>query len=195
MSASHPKPAALLLMPGYAQALAIRARLAELQQRYHGVVTAPLHLVCQRVQGPPEALRALGEQLEQLAQETPPVPVMATELEPFYSTFFQRESLKCHVAPNPPLLALTAALGRAARAAGLEPQAEGPELLVTLLEQIRVERLAVAEYRQPLFKGERLVLAEPRAPGRYRAFYSASLGARPAASPAAQPAGELRLDY
>lgn len=198
MSASHPpKPAVLLLMPGYAQALAIRARLAELQRRYHGVVTAPLHLVCQRLQGPPEALGALGERLEQLARETPPVPVTATELEPFYSTFYQRESLKCHVNPSAPLLALSEALERALAEVGLEPQTEGPELRVTLLEQIRIDRLVVTEYRQPLFTGERLVLAEPRAPGRYRALQSASLGEGPAASSAASLkrfAGALAAD-
>ncbi len=166
--------ALLLLMPSYRQAHAIRARLAEVQQQYQGSVTTPLHFVCLRLRGEPDGLEPLAPALCDLARRTPPIEITGLRLEPFYSSFHQRESLKCHIELSDGLLNFVRALGCLLEGLGLESVAPDPR--VTLLDGIRVERLRVQEYRQRLFLGERLVLAQARGPGRYRALLSVPLG-------------------
>ena len=164
-------------MPGYAEAALLRARLAELQRAHAGVVTEPLHLVCARLRG--ERLEHLGPALREVAGAVNPFELRGERLEPIYSSFHGRETLTCRLAPCAALLALAEALAEALAAPGLpglELLQARPDARVTLLDDIRVERLRVLEYGQPLFRGERLVLAQQLAPRRLRALCSAPLG-------------------
>ena len=184
--------ALLLLMPAYDEAAGIRARLSELQQRFSGSVGAPLHLVCQQLRAGPEGREALRRPLQSLSQKTPPLEIWGRSIEPYYSRFHQRESLKCHIEVSEALSTFLNSVNETLELAGLEPLQASFDPRMTLLEDVKPQQLSVLEYRQRLFTARRLVLAEVRAPGRYRAHFSLPLGQRAAADPGHE---EVQLDW
>ena len=188
-SSTVPGDVHALLVPTYAQVAVIRLQTAELQRSYGGAASAPLHLCCQRFRASRAALASLGPALSELAAATPPVRVVGTRLEPFYSTFHAYETLKCHVAVDEALTAFFERLTQTLQNAALEPLLREPPALVTLLTDIRVGRLQVQPYPRTLFVGGRLVLSQLKAPGHYRALASVPLGhvPRPTQAPAQTP--------
>lgn len=173
-----------LLVPTYTQASIIRVQTAALQRFYGGAASAPLHLCCQRFRATHDVLKTLKPALRDLAAATPPLRVVGTRLEPFYSTFYARENLKCHIAVDAALTAFFEHLTQTLKDASLAPLLGEPPALVTLLTGVELGRLQVQPYPRTLFVGGRLVLSQLKAPGHYRAVASVPLGHVPQPTPA-----------
>ncbi len=165
-----------LLIPSYAEAAALKLRLKDLHQKYGGEIAKPIHLTCQRFRVDEFQLEALKPRLIRLASRTAPVPLMGQNLEPFYSTFRQQEILKCRISPSEALTQFVDGLNREIEDLGIVPHFAWVSELVTLFEDIYVGGLLKKEdYPARLFWGQRLVLTQIKAPGRYKALFSVSL--------------------
>jgi len=164
-----------LLIPSYGESIALKSRLKDLHKRYGGEIASPLHLTCQRFRATTEQLEQLKPRLIRLATATPPLPLMGQNLEPFYSTFRQQEILKCRITPTEKLVHFVTKLSEELEDLGIDPHFPWVSELVTLFEDIQVGLLRKEDYPQRLFWGQRLVLTQIKAPGRYKALFSASL--------------------
>lgn len=176
LSSAAPGDVHALLVPTYTQASVIRVQTAYLQRSYGGVASAPLHLCCQRFRATRDVLEGLKPALSDLAAATPHLRVVGTHLEPFYSTFYARENLKCHIVVDEELTAFFERLTRTLQEASLAPLLAEPPALVTLLTGVELGRLQVQPYPRTLFVGGRLVLSQLTAPEHYRAVASVPLG-------------------
>lgn len=164
-----------LLIPSYAESIALKSRLKDLHQRYGGEIASPLHLTCQRFRASEEQLEQLKPKLIRLATRTQPIPLLGQNLEPFYSTFRQQEILKCRISPTDSLISFVTKLSKELEDLSIEPHFPWVSELVTLFEDIHVDLLRKEDYPTRLFWGQRLVLTQIKAPGRYKALFSVSL--------------------
>lgn len=165
-----------LLVPNYDQGGVIRSQLENLRHHYGGVNVSPVHVLCQRFRADKEQLENLKPHLKHFAQTTPTIAVSGLDVEPFYSTFRALELLKCRIATSEQLEKFVATLNILLREQGITPlNLDSPEW-VTLLEDIHVGRLQSRSYKEQLFVGQRLLLSELRAPGRFKALHSFALG-------------------
>jgi hypothetical protein len=165
-----------LLVPNYDQGGAIRAQLETLRAQFGGVDAAPLHVLCQRFRADKVQLEKLKPHLKTFAQTTGSIQVAGSTLEPFYSTFRALELLKCRLSTSDSLEKFVVALNALLQEQGSTPLNPMTPEWVTLLENIHVGRLQAHPYPQHLFTGQRLLLSELRAPGRFKALYSFALG-------------------
>lgn len=182
----------VLLVPSYNQSKIIRLQLAELQRVYGGEMSLPLHLSCQRFHATQEELKHFKHLLSELAAATPPLQVVGTRLEPFYSTFHAHETLKWHIELGDPLAGFFKELTGLLKSMSLPPLLKEPPALVTLLTGIFLSRLEMLSYRRTLFVGERLVLSQLTASGRHLALFSAPLSYVPQPT---RPAVQRPLPY
>ncbi len=164
-----------LLIPSYAESIALKSRLKELHHRYGGEVASPLHLTCQRFRADAKQLELLKPRLIRLVSRTSPIPLMGQNLEPLYSTFRQQEILKCRISPTEALTSFIERLNGELEELNINPHFPWVSELVTLLEDIQVGLLRKEDYPSRLFWGQRLVLTQIKAPGRYKALFSVSL--------------------
>jgi hypothetical protein len=164
-----------LLVPNYDQGAVIRTELETLRGRFGGVDVTPLHVLCQRFRADKAQLEALKPHLKTLAQTTKAVAITGTDVEPFYSTFRSMELLKCRIASHESLEKFVAALNTVLQGQQIEPLNAALPEWVTMLEDIHVGRLQTHPYQQQLFVGQRLLLSELRAPGRFKALHSFAL--------------------
>src|SRR5713101_7094128 len=92
---AQPGDICVLLRPVVFENKVIRRHQAALQAIFGGQVTEDLHLTCQRFEvASPETLSALTADLQSVAKATPPIPLMATHVVPFYSRFRKGHLLK-----------------------------------------------------------------------------------------------------
>jgi hypothetical protein len=163
-----------LLVPNYDQGGVIRAKLESLREQFEfgGVDVSPLHLLCQRFRADKSQLEHLKPKLREFVQTTEAIQVTGTDIEPFYSTFRSLELLKCRITPSEQIEKFVAALNTLLEGQQIAPLNLGAPEWVTLLEDIHVGRLQTHPYAHPLFVGQRLLISELRAPGRFKALYS-----------------------
>jgi hypothetical protein len=164
-----------LLVPNYDQGGVIRAQLESLRGQFGGVDAAPLHVVCQRFRADKAQLENLKPKLKELVQTTKAIQVTGSDIEPFYSTFRSLELLKCRLTASENLEKFVVALNTLLQEQDIAPLNLANPEWVTLLENIHVGRLQTHPYAQPLFVGQRLLISELRAPGRFKALHSFAL--------------------
>ena len=154
------------LVPTYQQSSVIRYQLAELQREVGGELTVPLHLTLQSFRAPPQQLKLLEAAFGDLTRTTQPVQVKSSHLE------LSRGDLVCHVVPEGTMTQFFMAVKRLLLGARLEPLIDKPPRHIKLLSEVKAEQLKTSDYRRTLFTGQRLVLSQARAPGRYSALFS-----------------------
>ncbi len=164
-----------LLVPNYDQGGLIRTKLERLRGQFGGVDALPLYLLCQRFRADKTHLERLKPRLKDLVQTTTGIEVTGRDVEPFYSTFRARELLKCRITASDTLEKFVTALNTLLQDHDITPLNPVTPEWVTLLEDIHVGRLQTHPYHQQLFVGQRLLLSELRAPGRFKALHSFAL--------------------
>jgi hypothetical protein len=164
-----------LLVPNYDQSSVIRSELESLRGRFGGVDATPLHVLVQRFRADKIQLEKLKPQLKALTQTTKAMSVTGIDVEPFYSTFRALELLKCRIVTPDGLEKFISTFNDALLEQHITPLNLALPEWVTLLEDIHVGRLQTHAYSQQLFVGQRLLLSELRAPGRYKALHSFAL--------------------
>ncbi len=164
-----------LLVPNYDQSSLIRNQLEHLRGQFGGLDVTPLHVLCQRFRADKAQLERLKPRLEKLSQSTEAMTIVGLDVEPFYSTFRARELLKCRLEASEILYKFVTALNDVLLAEQIVPLNPDMPEWVTLLEDIHVGRLQTHPYERQLFVGQRLLLSELRAPGRFKALHSFAL--------------------
>ena len=164
----------ILLVPTYGQSPVIRTQLADLQRQFGGEIVAPLHVTCQRFNATDEQLEDLKPHLTALCERSAPVHVRGKRLEPFYSTFRAQEILKCHVEPSRDLKEFIKGVQAATEAVDIEGHYSFENILITLLEGVKINHLNVFTFRRKLFIGQRLLVTRIKSPGHYTTLFSAA---------------------
>jgi hypothetical protein len=164
-----------LLVPNYDQGGVIRTQLETLRGRFGGLDASPLHVLCQRFRADKSQLENLKPKLKELVQTTRAIQVTGSDVEPFYSTFRSLELLKCRLTATESLEKFVASLNALLQEQNVAPLNLANPEWVTLLEDIHVGRLQAHPYAHNLFVGQRLLISELRAPGRFKALHSFAL--------------------
>ncbi len=175
VDAAQPGDICALLVPSYTQAQSLNINLVDLKEKYGGQIAKPIHLTCQRFQADSEQLELLKPKLIHLAARTSALQLQGKQIEPFYSTFREQEILKCRIEATKEIDAFVKALNRELEDVGIEPHFPWVSELVTLLEDIQISRLQNATYDRHLFLGQRLMLTQIKAPGRYKPLFSSAM--------------------
>jgi hypothetical protein len=164
----------ILLAPNYEQAAHMRQRLSTLQQEFKGFLNPTPYVQLQRFRIGKEALDALRPSVRTVAQQTPPLSIMAQSLEPFYSTMRAKELLKCRVD-----VSLVQELFVRLTGTLLDGKVTPLELElhphVTMLEDVQMISLKAKPYAHLLFTAQRLVIVRLKGPGFYTALFSLPL--------------------
>ena len=174
VEAPRPGDICALIVPDYVQRGSVQKHQRLLQKKYGGDVTERIGLTCQRFHASEEQLESLKKPLAEIINKTPPIKITSTNLEPFYSTYHEKELLKARVRLSNEVIALTEAIGNELEELTIRPLLPWSSELITLLEGVRVGRLTRLPYAQTLFTAQRLVLTRIKAPGHTTALWSTS---------------------